>query len=377
MAAPGRRSSTRLIDRLLEQPEGFELFEAVRIIEEEAARKAVAGSLAPPPRVGSQDPEAGLHDPVRFRATLDAGFPGGAITACCVADGPADEERGSVVELDVASFGLVGPSGVLPRHYTTLVNERLRRFRDKTLRDFLDLFGHRAVSLLVRAWAKYRLAVQHDPGRHRPRRPDGGSQRAANTTDDPFGRVLVSLVGLGTPRLGVDRPPGPSIHLHYAGTLSRRIPAALPLEQLIGDAWQIEARIDQFVGRWLLLDPADQTRLRGGATRAGDGRLGIDAVAGSRVWSVEAAFRVRLGPLSWSQFRSWLPDGDRLGGLARLVRYHAGLQYDITISPVLRADEVPQCRIGGDRGGRLGWTTWLISRPLPHDAADAEFAVQP
>ena len=35
---------------------------------------------------------------------------------------------------------------------------------------------------------------------------------------------------------------------------------------------------------------------------------------------------------------------------------------------VLRAGEVPDVVLG--KSGRLGWTTWLKTKPLPHDADD-------
>jgi type VI secretion system protein ImpH len=377
MAATSGQQGTRLIDRLLADPEGFEIFEAVRIIEEEAARACDGIDDRPPPRVGSHDARAGRLDPLRFRATLSTAFPGGALTGCRKRP-RSDAPEEFVIELDVASFGLVGPSGVLPRHYTTLVFDRVRRFKDAALRDFLDVFGHRAASLLVRAWAKYRLAVQHGLRHGR------GSVGVAAGEDDHFRWTLVSLVGLGTSGLGEQRAPGVNVLLHYSGILSRRIPAVLPLQQLIADVWRVGVHIDQFVGRWLQLAPADQTRI-GSPSATGGGlggmaansRLGIDAVAGSRVWSVEAGFRVRIGPLTWAEYCGWLPGTERLGGLSSLLRYHAGLEYDITVCPVLKASEIRPCAVGGAEGGRLGWTSWLVSTTPQQDASDAEFAVHP
>lgn len=377
MAATSGQQGARLIDRLLADPEGFEIFEAVRIIEEEAARAGWDTGDRPPPRIGSHDARAGRLDPLRFRATLSTAFPGGALTACRKRPRPDDPEQ-VVIELDVASFGLVGPTGVLPRHYSTLVFDRVRRFKDEALRDFLDIFGHRAVSLLVRAWAKYRLAVQH--GLRLGRK--SAEEHAGD--DDNFRRTLVSLVGLGTQGLGAERAPGANVFLHYSGILSRRIPAVLPLQQLIADAWQVGVHIEQFVGRWLQLAPADQTRIGSPAATGGglggmaaNARLGIDAVAGSRVWSVETGFRVRLGPLTWAEYCAWLPGTERLGGLSSLLRYHAGPEYDITVCPVLKASEIRPCAVGGAEGGRLGWTSWLVSVPPQQDASDAEFAVHP
>lgn len=382
MAAAGRKPHARLTERLLAEPETFELFTAVRMIEEEAARGAAARREAAPPEVGSQDAAAGRGDPVRFRAAVTLGFPGGALLGARPL--PAGDGPQSVVELDSASFGLVGPVGVLPRHYTVLVLERIRRFRDHSLRDFLDIFTHRATSLLVRAWAKYRLAVQR--GRLASRGLGAAWDDAARPRDS-VAAVLAALVGAGTRSLADRMRVGDELLLHYAGHLSRQTAAVVPLEQMIADAWAVPVHIEQFVGRWLALEPADQTMLSGRpAAGAGcNAVLGVTALAGRRVWSVESTFCVRLGPMSLAQFRRWLPEGALLGGLSDLLRYSVGPHLEATVRPLLLADEVPQAQLGGQErlpdgspgGCRLGWTSWLTSRRPVRDVDDACFEVKP
>ncbi len=66
------------------------------------------------------------------------------------------------------------------------------------------------------------------------------------------------------------------------------------------------------MGRWLELEQPDQTAL---ASREGseglNARLGVDAIAGRRVWDVESTFEVAVGPLSAIDFRSRLPGTER------------------------------------------------------------------
>ena len=87
--------------------------------------------------------------------------------------------------MTVAFMGLTGPLGVLPRHYTDLLLERGRR-KDWTLRDFLDIFNHRLISLFYRAWEKYRLPIVYEAAAWRHQENDCGSQ------------YLFDLMGLGT-----------------------------------------------------------------------------------------------------------------------------------------------------------------------------------
>ena len=70
--------------------------------------------------------------------------------------------------------------------------------------------------------------------------------------------------------------------------------------------------------------------------------------------------------------------GDTLEPLAQFVRSYVGLSWEFDVQPVLRREEVPFCELSDDqqRGPRLGWNTWILSRPLPEDADDAIFYVE-
>ena len=61
------------------------------------------------------------------------------------------------------------------------------------------------------------------------------------------------------------------------------------------------------------------------------------------------------GSESFSQLKSWLRNyvGDSLG-------------WDLQL--ILKAEEVPATRLG--ETGRLGWTTWIKSRPFEYDVDD-------
>jgi type VI secretion system protein ImpH len=289
-----------------------------------------------------------------------------------------------------AFMGLTGPSGVLPRHYTELlyrIERDVKGLEKHALRDWLDLFNHRFVSLFYRAWEKYRFYIPYERKEYEGPEPD------------PFTSILYSLVGLGIPplrgRLYVSVPNAIEDEtqetvlarvedlalLHFSGMLAHRPRCAVALEAILRDYFQVPARIQQFQGQWLYLEPTSRTRLDG---EVSNNRLGISAVAGDRVWDTQSKFRVRLGPLAYDLFLDLLPDRDPARGrktfflLVHLIRLYAEPTLDFDIQLVLKADEVPECRLTGGEafGARLGWNTWLLTRPMPNDADDVVLGAQ-
>jgi type VI secretion system protein ImpH len=369
-----------VVGRLFAEAHQFDFFQAVRVLHLLNPRRQRVGEAGPP-----------RDEVVHFRAHLSLAFPASAIYS--LEGSPAPDARPPL--MTVTFLGLTGPSGVLPRHYTELLLNLDRDVRGPeryALRAWLDLFNHRLASLFFRAWEKYRFPLAHE-------HPDFGRAGA-----DPFTQVLFSLVGLGyqakedlkvTPalrrRLAVTVPAGvpggrPAelariddlALLHYGGLLAARGRSAVGLRALLEDYFGLPVQVQQFRGRWLLLEPADQSRLGGDG---GSCALGVNAVAGERVWDVQSKVRLRLGPLSFAQFTELLPDRSPVAQrkmlflVAHLTRLYLGPELDFEVQLVLRAREVPGCRLaGGGRGGsRLGWDSWVQTAPPRRDADDAVF----
>jgi type VI secretion system protein ImpH len=302
---------------------------------------------------------------------------------------PPGEDRPNPL-LTVTFLGLYGPSGVLPLHYTQMLMDIHRDVRGperRSLRDWLDLFDHRFISLFYRAWEKYRFHLQYERG------------EAFRATPDAFTLGIRSLMGLGTPgharRLHVRSEESAArvvdwgdtatesaalariddlALLHYAGFFAQRPRNATNLRTMLADYFRLPVEVRQFRGQWLAIPETAQTRL-------GEfGALGIDAVAGERTWDVQSRFRVRVGPLTYAQFEDLLPDPAPVAPrktfflLAQLARLFAGSEFDFDVQLVLAGPEVPEAKLtdGEGAGPRLGWTVWLISGP-PADAEDAVF----
>jgi type VI secretion system protein ImpH len=281
---------------------------------------------------------------------------------------PAREARGGVAEMVVAFMGLTGPSGVLPHHYTAMLLRRLRD-KDASLRDFLDLFNHRLVSLFFRAREKYSLPASYertqlDPERNEP---------------DPTTQALYCLVGMGTGGLRGRLTIADEALLYFSGHFSHCPRSAIALERMLGEYFGLPLQVQQLQGQWLYLGTDDCAQLPGPAHPLGaNNQIGLNVVVGQRVWDVQSKFRVRVGPLTYAQFRRFMPDGDGLRPMCEMIRSYVGPEYDFDVQPVLRPDAVPFSRSQsvGEGRSRLGWNTWVRRPPFTEEVADPVFSLE-
>ena len=123
----------------------FEFFQAVSLLQRLRENMRPVGGFSSP------EDEA-----VRFRVNPRLGFPASEIQQLELhGDAPA--------EMTVNFIGLTGPMGVLPYVYSEMILERARA-KDTSFAAFLDIFNHRAISLLHRAWQRARFLVTYATG---------------------------------------------------------------------------------------------------------------------------------------------------------------------------------------------------------------------
>ena len=363
MAPPFGRNRTPVSEQLYKEPWKFQFYQAVRLLEQLArVRHVHAGEPARVPVGLDRDP---ADEVVHFIVPPGRSFPPAEIAALNRPE-PGENGRTPPPTMTVNFLGMIGPSGVMPQHYTQLAIDRVRRFKDTTFRDFLDLFHHRTISLFFRAWEKYRFPIGYERS----------ALDAGPDAEDQFTWFLYCLTGLGTGQIRGRLDMEDETFLYYAGHFSDAPPRAVVLETLVSDCFELDASVLQFQGQWLYLRPPDQSRLPDPATPRGfNNRLGTDTVIGERVWDVASKFRIRLGPLDYRDFMTFTPAGGRLPLLGQFVRMYVNREFDFDVQVVLRADCVPQTRLGGTDTipSNLGWNSWLTSRTPDCDATEAVF----
>ena len=320
-----------LNQKLVDEPYSFEFFQAVRLLERiYPDRKAVGGDALPNQEV------------VRFRSRIAFDFPPSEIHEIRTTIASNEDEY---LEMIVNFMGMVGVSGVLPAHYTELTLERIRH-RDTTLWAFLDMFTHRAVSMFYRAWRKYRFPVSYERG------------------DDDFTGYIFDLAGLGSKGLRGRMAMDDESLLPFAGLIGQKPHSQNAIENIISEHFAVTAKLIQFFGQWLSLGAEDLTKLgRENST------LGNNAIIGARVWDQQSKFRVRIGPVDFTKFQAFLPNGTGHKALNSLVRFMAGDEFDFDVQLVLAAKSVPGTILTSRavRRPMLGWTTWLKTKPFTED----------
>jgi type VI secretion system protein ImpH len=257
--------------------------------------------------------------------------------------------------LSVYHFGFFGPHGALPQHLTEYVQERVLHYKDETMLRFCDIFQHRMILLSYRAWADAQAAPSLDhPGR------------------DHFTRYAASLVGLGQENLRYRDTVPDHLKLHHSGHLVRQSRNPDGLVQALQALVRSPVHLTEYCLQWLSLSEDDRTRLRSVASAGAGGehrielgatssRLGMGAVAGSKVPDVQHKFRLSIGAMRLVEFERFLPGGDRYLQVRDWVRNYIGVELAWDAQLVLRKDEVPDTKLG--QYGRLGWTSWLGMPP--------------
>ena len=320
---------------LLSAAPQMNVFQLLRLLELQTPDK---------PGFGTQDtPE---HEPVRFQPRARVGFPGSEVAGVAF-----DEEDEVALPLVQTTFlGLYGVDAAMPPH---LIDDIvLRKEGHEKVTAFLDIFNHRIVTLLYRAWLKYHYPVNFRPG-----------------GTDEISKYLLSLAGLGIGDPAGKSGLAPSRLLALVGLFMQRTRPAEGLEGVVThllDGAKVTVR--EFYPQWT---PAGQQQglTAGRRARRANGPplsgLGDGHVLGSRVLDRSQAILVTIRPLDNTQAHALLPGEVFHEDLMRLVGLYLGNRSDAILRMEIPATAAPALALTGGAAPagvhrpRLAWTALL------------------
>ncbi|AZD29214.1 type VI secretion system baseplate subunit TssG [Pseudomonas chlororaphis] len=297
--APGPLNRPRrpaLSQRLRDDPQAFELLQALLLLEREQPQADTLGSGTAP-----------QAEALRLRGPLTPLFAASQVHSL--------EQTASGPVLSTPVFGLGGPDGPLPYAYQEWLQQRARA-KDHAPGEFLDLFQHRLLSLLYKVLRKHRLAL--------------GFGVAASS---PVQTQLRALAGL-LPKALQERQALADASVLACGALfadGRRSLAGFAA--IVREHFGLPVAMSAYEGAWRQIPVASRSRLQPTGRNL---QLGRSAVAGTRVWDEHAGIRLELGPLTSTQAHNLLPDGEAHGALASLAALYFGPDLNCTLVLLVR-----------------------------------------
>lgn len=311
------------LERLRAEPHRYSLFAALRLLEQVYRAE---------PRFGEARRLA--QDPLRLQQPPYLSFAPSEVVAL------RSTEQGMPL-LEAYGFGLFGPNGALPLHLTELAFERRRQHADPTLSDFINLFQHRLLGLFYRAWAESDPATCHD-------RPDS----------DRFRLFLGALSGMGTQQSLGRTAVSDYALLSRVALFGSQCRSAEGLQQILSDYFELPVSVRSFVGDWLDIPIAMQSRLGAGDESS---CLGTGATLGASSLQAQHKFEIIIGPVGYADFGNFLPGASGLRELSSLIRLYTNDEWQWQLCLQLLHEEVPRMQLGAGSGigSKLGWSTWL------------------
>jgi len=322
-----------LTENLLKKWHRFSFFQAVQLLERSAPEAAQVGH--------GGDPNKEI---IRFRPDASLAFPDSDIVS--IEEVPTSG-NGKRYRITISFLGLYGSSSPMPTYFTEdiLWDEGY----STRVRDFLDIFHHRLISLFYRTWSKYRYYIQFRKG---------GS--------DLLSRRLMWFIGQLDEETLPDEEKkekiiSPIRFLKYAGSMTQQPRSASVLEGILADYFEgIQVSIKQCIERRAII--SDRQR---NALGQKNSTLGNNFTMGGTLADRSGKFRIVIGPINYEKLDAFLPGSRDYRAMHEILDAYLvdGLDYDMEVN--VQAQSIPGLKLSGsesDASG-LGRNTWL-STPL-------------
>jgi len=324
MATADRQTAPDLADSLLAQAHRHDFFQLL-----ERLHGLHGDNLEP------RWPDAATRLRVRLGSDPRLRFPASDVLNAERMPGHAGRYR-----LCTTFMGLHGSDSPLPTYYLEqIAHEHAQGTGIRPA--FLDFFNHYLLSLLHRAWRKYRYYIRFQPG-----------------ATDQFSQYVFALIGLNDRQLRGDTALPWSRLLSFAGVIASRSRAPGTVAGIIGHCFDLaRVHIREFETRSV---PTAVRQLV--CLRRANGELGSSFMVGSRTRTRSSKFTIVISELDQVQLRGLLPSGINFGRLRALINVllRDGLAYDLELR-FKREALTPFC-LHPHQGAYLGWTSYIDDR---------------
>jgi len=345
MLTTERIKKNSVIKKLQTDPKLFEFTQAVKIIECHYAHTFTTESVNVYDIINLNTPP---HlEPIRFCSSQQLVFPESDISTIK----QIKASNSNKWEISVTFMGITGSSGVMPYHYSELVNERSKK-KDYALKTFFDYFNHRSISLFYQASVKYHYPIEFE------RR-----NKDFNNVNDQFTNALLSLCGFGTKHTRNRLLLSDLTIAYYSGLFSQTLRTKTGLKSILSDYFSVRVEIDEFTGGWCRLIDDAITQLPDKFNKNGlNTQLGHSALLGNFANIPQSKFSIHIGPIPYSEIDNFAPNSDNIIKLKELTHLYIGPEHKFDISlRVIFPNKPKPVSFNRKENLTLGWNTWLMN----------------
>jgi type VI secretion system protein ImpH len=304
----------------------YSFFRLIYLLERLAAGSPPVGQLGPV-----------SDERIRLRGDTSLVFASSDVSSVEAHKGSDGTTRARVSSAFMALYGSVSP---LPTYFVEQLALTDYQGGPQPIREFLDVFHHRLLSLVYRAWTKYRFSVMY--------RRQG---------KDSFSRRMFCSVGLDGFK-DTEAQPGVMdrfMFLRYAPILASKSRSARGLDVVLNDLFgSMGVKLEQFVGHWTRIEKPYRNKIG-----VMNHQLGESLTIGRYVYDGSGRFTIVLGPLGYDEYLSFLPGGHRRPMLRGVVDSFTRGMYDVMLELHVQTEAAPRFQLGSPRAATLKRTAWL------------------
>jgi type VI secretion system ImpH/TssG family protein len=237
-------------------------------------------------------------------------------------------------------LNLTGANGILPGHYSETI---ARSLRDKStvFKDFLDIFNHRANSLMYRSWAKYRL----------------DTDKAYQSNVDQYQSTIDLMMSVFA---GGTFPHTDASSLYFSGLTYTTTKSAQKLKNIINDLTGLEVDINEFKGKWIELSDDQLSRMK--SKKHGDcfNQLGVNSMLGRRCWDLSSGFEIEFDVNDAETFAKLTPGGKTHELLKQTITKLVGNSFEFNFKLKVKEAHCQPVQLKKDsKTAKLGANAWM------------------
>lgn len=335
MSAAQWFSPVSLIAGLSQQPEGFEFFQAVRLLQLYLKQQKNLSA------------DQVLDEAIEFNATLSLAFQKSEIESL-----KHVEQTGRYIIIPTM-LGLTGNLGALPLVYTQKLKSSLWARKHGSLA-FLNLFNNRLINLFYKAAIKHNLPLL-----------------AEIYQDKRYLNCIHALTGYSQTENSPDNLKEDYIFAEFGGLLQGQTLNVETIQQLLTAILNHPVKVHQFIAEWFEIPVSNRSYLSDNSVQ-----LGINSFCGEKVKQIDSKIQLEIGPLSYSDYLELLPTGKKYQLLKKILSRLCNLILIVEVKLVIQKQAVKPVCLAFNNNIGIGQGAFLLSKEPQNHQSQTRFILK-